>query len=424
MKRYFVWFAVAALVAGSACRRAETGTPLGTTYMQIARPAIWRVLPHSQAETLGLAPGDVVVSYNDEPVKTTEDLVQLQFRAVASPGHVPMTVLRGDEEMNLQVEPGVLGILPDAERYTASLAVAIKDVLGHYGVTVDYDWLAALTGESFAFKAIRGSGLCRSEWPGGRVGDYLDGLTEYYGLTFRLVFARDDADSARPASDVQRDARTAVRDELSRGRLVLVLEAEPGYGGEHWAVASRYGQDDSLVYGYTLGSAGEVPLSGTFVEAYEVGHHASKEPEPADMLTTVLTQALELGQAYADSGWQSGIAAYDVWIGALDTVPFCPVCQDSGAACFDRLVWALASDKESANRFLHDMRDALPGQAEIVDDIISGNETIIGKLNGIIQSGIRTGTQERQQKLARVVNEIQLIEAGLLGRYEDLIGEL
>ena len=424
MKRHFVWFAVAALVAGFACRRAETGTPLGMTYMQIARPAIWRVLPHSQAETLGLAPGDVVVSYNDEPVKTTEELVQLQFRAVASPGRVPMTVLRGDAEMNLQVEPGVLGILPDAERYTASLAVAVKDVLSHYGVTVDYDWLAALTGESFAFKAIRGGGHCRGEWPSGRVGDYLDGLTEYYGLTFRLAFARDDADSARPATEVQRDARAAVRDGLSRGRLVLVIEAEPGYGGENWAVAVRYDTDDSLVHGYALGSAGEVALNGTFVKVYEVGRRPSKEPEPADMLTTVLTQALELGQAYADSGWQSGIAAYDVWIGALDTVPFCPACPDSGAACFDRLVWTLASDKESENRFLHDMREALPGQTEMVDNIIADNETIIGKLNGIIQSGIKTGTRERQQKLARVVNEIQLIEAGLLGRYEGLIGEL
>jgi hypothetical protein len=178
------------------------------------------------------------------------------------------------------------------------------------------------------------------------------------------------------------------------------------------------------VYGYTLGSADEVALSGAFVEAYEVAHRSTAEPEPADMLTTVLTQALELGQAYADSGWQSGIAAYDVWIGSLDTVPFCPTCPDSGRACFDRLVWALLANKESANRFLQDMREAIPEQADIVDDIIDGNTTIIGKLDGIIQSGIQTGTLERQQKLAKVVNEIQVIEADLLGRYEDLIGEL
>lgn len=421
MKKYFVWFVVAALAAGLACRRAEIGTPLGTTYQQIARPAIWRVLPHSQAETLGLEPGDVVMSYNDEPVTTTEQLVQFQFQAVASRERIPMTVLRGDAEMKLMVEPGVLGVLPDAERYTGSLAVAIQDVLGHYGVTVDYDWLAALTGESFAFTARNGG--CRGAWPGGLAGDYLDGLTQQYGLTFRTVFA-GDADSARTADAVQQEALAAVRDRLSRGRLVLVFGVWPGNNGESWAVATRYDPADSLVYGYTLGSAGEVALSGTFEEAYEVGHRATGEPDPADMLTTVLTQGLELGQAYADSGWQSGIAAYDVWIGALDTVPFCAVSPDSGKSDFDRLIWTLLANKESANRFLQDMREAIPEQSELVDGIIDDNNTIIGKLNGIIQSGIRPGTLERQQKLAKAVNEVQIIETDLLGRYEELIGEL
>jgi hypothetical protein len=289
-------------------------------------------------------------------------------------------------------------------------------------VTADYDWLAALTGESFAFTARPGD--CRSAWPSGLAGDYLDGLTRYYGLTFRTLFAADDGDSARPASEVQTEALAAVRDQLSRGRTVLVFGVWPGYNGESWGVAARYDPDDSLVYGYTLGSAGEVALSGAIVEVYEVEQRSMGEPEPADMLTTVLTQALELGQAYADSGWQSGIVAYDVWIGSLDTVPFCPVCPDSGGACFDRLVWALLANKESANRFLEDMRVAIPGQAAIVDDIIADNGAIIGKLSGIIQSGIKTGTVERQQKLARTVNEIQLIEIDLLGLYEELISEL
>jgi len=422
MNRHFVTLALVALVVVIACRKEDTGTPLGTTYEQIARPAIWRVLPRSQAETLGLAPGDVIISYNDEPVKTIEELVQLQFKAVASPGKVPMTVLRGDAELKLAATPGVLGVLPDAERYPGGLAIALKDLLGFYGVTGDYDWLAALTGESFAFTA-RPDG-CRSAWPSGLAGDYLQGLTKYYGLTFRVLFAAADADSAQPAADQQKEALAAIRDRLSRGIPVLVLGAWSGAVGEEWAIAARHDPDDSLVYGYMPGSAGEVALTGRIVELYEVGHRATVEPEPAEMLTTVLTQALELGQAYADSGWQSGIAAYDLWIRSLDTVPFCPVCPDSGRACFDRLVWALLASKESANRFLTDMREAMPDQEALIDDIVAKNTTIISKLNGIIQSGIRPGTLERQQKLARAVNEIQLIETDLVGSYEDLIGEL
>jgi hypothetical protein len=421
MNRHFVTLALAALIAVVACQKKDTGTPLGTTYARIARPAVWHVLPRTQAETLGLESGDLVVAYGDEPVKTIGELVQFQLRLAGSPERIPLTVLRGDAELKLAADPGVLGVLPIAERYPGGLAVALRDMLGYYGVTVDYDWLAALTGESFAFTA-RPEG-CRGAWPNGLAGNHLEGLTQYYGLTFHPVFTAD-ADAARPAGKVRQEALAAIRAGLSGGKPLLVSGTWRGCNGESWGIATRCASGDSLVYGYMLGSAGEVALSGVFGEAYEVGHRPSAEPDPADMLTTVLTQALELGHAYADSGWQSGIAAYDVWIRSLDTVPFCPVCPDSGLACFDRLIWTLLANKESANRFLRDMREALPDQVDIIDEIVSVNDAIIGKLNGIIQSGIKPGTMERQQKLARAVNEIQLNEAGLLGLYEDLVGEL
>jgi hypothetical protein len=421
MNRHFFKLALVVLVAVIACRKEDIGTPLGTTYARIARPAVWRVLPRTQAETLGLKPGDLVVAYGDEPVKTTEELVQLQFRLAGAQERIPMTVLRGDAELKLTADPGVLGVLPNAERYPGGLAVALKDMLSYHGVTVDYDWLAALTGESFAFTA-RPEG-CRGAWPNGLAGDYLEGLTQYYGLTFRSVFAAD-ADSARPADKVHQEALSAIRDRLGRGKPLLVSGTWRGCNGESWGIATRCDSGNSFIYGYVLGSAGEVALDGVFREAYEVGHRSSAEPNPADMLTTVLTQALELGQAYADTGWQSGIAAYDLWIRSLDSVPFCPVCPDSGRACFDRLVWTLLANKESSNQFLQDMREALPDQTSLLDQIIAQNNAIVGKLNGIIQSGIKPGTLQRQQKLARTVNEVQLIEADLIHFYEDLIGGL
>jgi hypothetical protein len=421
MNRHFVTLALAAMVAVLACRKQETGTALGTTYAQIARPAIWRVLPRTQAESLGLESGDLVVSYSGEPVKTTEELVQLQFRSVASQQKIPMTVLRGDAEVKVEANAGVLGVLPDAERYPGGLAVALKDILGYYGVTADYDWLAALTGESFAFTARREG--CRGAWPDGLSGDYLEGLTKYYGLNFRSVFAAT-ADSARPVQEVQKEAVAAICEKLSRGKPVLVFGAWPGSNEYSWGIVSRHGPGDSTIFGYTLGSAGEVRLGGPIAEAYEVTHHATAEPDPADMLTTVLSQALELGQAAADTGWQSGIAAYDLWMKSLDTIPFCPVCPDSGQGCFDRLVWTLLANKESANRFLKDMREALPDQTDLIDEAIAKNEAIIGKLQGIIQSGVRIGTKESQEKLARAVNAIQLDETDLLGLYGELIGEL
>jgi len=421
VSRQSVLLALAALVVVFACRKEETGEALGATYAQIDRPAIWRVLPRTQAESLGLEPGDVIISYGDEPVKTTEELVQLQFRSVGSAERIPMTVLRGDAEVKVAATPGVLGVLPDAERYPGGLALALKDVLGYYGVTADYDWLAALTGESFAFTARREG--CRGAWPNGLSGDYLEGLTEHYGLTFRAVLG-GSADPVKPASEVQGDAVAAIRDRLARGRPILVFGAWPASNGFGWGVAARYDAADSALYGYTLGAGDEVRLSGPIAEAYEVSYRAADEPDPAELLAMVLTQALELGQASADSGWQSGIAAYDLWIRDLDTTPFCPVCPDSGKGCFDRLIWTLLANKESANRFLQDMREALPDQTALIDEAIAQNTAIIGKLSGIVQSGVKIGTTENQQKLARMVNEIQLGETELLGLYENIMGEL
>jgi len=56
MNRHFVFLALVALVVVVGCRKEESGASLGTTYAQIARPAIWRVLPRTQAETLGWSP--------------------------------------------------------------------------------------------------------------------------------------------------------------------------------------------------------------------------------------------------------------------------------------------------------------------------------------------------------------------------------
>lgn len=421
MNRHFVRLALVALVVVVACRKEETGAAFGTTYAQIDRPAIWRVIPRTQAESLGLEPGDVIVSYADEPVKTTEELVQLQFKSAGSAEKIPIVVLRGDAEVKVTATPGVLGVLPDAERYPGGLALALKDLLGYYGVTADYDWLASLTGESFLFTA-RSEG-CPGTWPNGLSGSNLDGLTEFYGLTFRAVFG-GSADSAKATSEDRHEAAAAIRDKLGRGKPVLVFGAWTGGNVMAWGVAARYNPADSALYGYTLGAGDEVRLGSVIAAAYEVTYRAADEPKPAEMLATVLTQAMELGQAYAETGWQSGIAAYDLWIRDLDTVPFCPVCPDSGRGCFDRVIWALLANKESANRYLQDMREALPDQTALIDEAIAKNTAIIGKLNGIVQSGVRIGTKESQQKLARMVNEIKLGETDLLGLYENIVGEL
>jgi hypothetical protein len=422
MTKRLVWFAVAALVVLSACRSGDNLTPLGATYERIARPAIWRILPGSQAESLGLEPGDVILSYNDEPVATNDELWQLQSQTTETEGSIPMTVLRGEQEINVAVRPGPLGVIPDADRYSSSLAVALEDILSSYGSVVDYDWLVAAAGESFTFTASKDE--CPRDWPGALAGDYLDVVEDVFGLDFQPVFTNEGADTAQAAAETRAVAVPAIRDELARGRTILVLADWPDDRWGFWGIVTRYDTDDSLFYGCTIGSAVEVPLTGVIEEAYDVRYSHVGEIDPDRFLTAVLAQSLELGQAAPESGWQSGIAAYDVWIAKLDTVPFCRYCGSESQACFDQLVWSSISNKESVNRLLSEMREALPDLADLIDELKADNSAILGKLEGVVRSGTRVGTPESQRKLARTVNEIQMIEADLLQVYEDLIAEL
>ncbi len=415
MRRQFLVLVALVLVAGVTCRQYDSGTPLGSVYERVARPVVWQLVPGSQAEQLGFQPGDLVVSYNDVIVKSNDDLWQLITESAATGTALPLVLLRGEEEITLSVQTGELGFVPDVGRYPSSLAIALEDVLDHVGAAANYDWLAALTGESFTFTAR--SGTCVSSWPGGLAGAYLRDIARTVGLSFGSLYSRGQSSDPEDAVD-------AIRSALSRGRIVLVQGGWPDEKAEYWGVAVRYDSDDSLVYGYTLGSADELPLTGAVSQAYELRRVGDAEDDPEELLSEVLVRALELGQAFADTGWQSGIAAYDLLIGALDSVPFCPVCQNGSQADFDRLLWTLKANRESANRFFADMREALPELAGLLDEAIADNTAIIAKIDGIIRSGVRTGTTTDQQKLMVVFQEIELIETDLLAIYEDLLAEL
>lgn len=415
-----VFIGLAALLAAAGCSRPEPGTPLGSTYARIGRPAVWRVTPRSQAESLGIQSGDVIVSYNNILVENNDELTRAMIGVDSATASVPLVVLRGDEEIRLNVRPGPLGIVPDAGRYPASLALALEDILNHFGVIAEYDWLAALTSESFAFTA--NPDVCRSWWVNALAGEYLDALEQQYGLEFQTLYAFGLGDST--ADSARTGLVELIRGELERGRIVLIHGGWPDEADPYWGVVVRYEDDDSLFYGYTAGLADEQPVTGDIMEAYVVRRTANDLPEPEAMLRAALVQALEMGQAYSDSGWQSGLAAYDVWIGALDSVPFCPECGEQSQACFDKLVIDLIANKESANRFLADMRDALPDEAELLAEAIGYNTAIISKLNGIELSRVRVGTRESQEKLARVVADIQLLESQLLMLYEEIVAGL
>lgn len=421
MKTKLVVPAIALLLSVFACRPPVTGTEIGAVYARIARPAVWRVLAHSRADSLGLVPGDLIISYNGEPVTSVDELVHQQSLSAEAGRPVPFTVLREERELELTADPGQLGILPDASRYTSSLAVALEDILSHHGSIADYAWLAAATGEAFTFTAEPGA--CATGWPGGLADEYLESLRPLFGLSFNAVYGFDPLADTLP-DQPQPAAVARIRAELDRGRTVLLLADWPDGRINQWGIAVRYDEADSTIYGYTTGSATPMPVTGFIDQAFDVRYSPVAEIDPADLLGTVLDHALELGQAYNDSGPQSGIAAYDVWLGALDSVPFCAICGEASQACFDNVVWSIVANKQTADEFLADVRDALPEQADLIDQIRSDDAVILARLDGIINSGTPVGTIDSQRRLARAVGEVQAIETDLLQLYEELLGEI
>jgi hypothetical protein len=404
--------ATLALFALLACEQAPKRTAPGSTFQQIARPAIWRVLPFSQAEMLGFAPGDILLGYNGEPVATNADVLAAQARVTADAGRVPVVIQRDGAELTLEVEPGPLGVLPLAARFPSSLAVALEDIMGALGLLADYDWLAALTGESFTLAAAADE--CRAWWPAGTAGSYLDDVALMTGLRLERVYALTDGGSGRDA----------VRGALDRDRGVLVRGGWPGHRAGFWGVATRHEPETGMVFGYTLDSGEELPLAGAVAEVFVIA--AERDWDDLDeVFALVLTQALELGLARTDAGRETGLQAYDRLIASLDTVPFCPACGEAESpVCFSRLVWSLVAHKESAIRFLAAMREVAPDQTGLIDEITGDLQAQVAKLEGIMRSGARIGRLEDQRKIARVMAEVQLIENDLLGLYEELLAGL
>ena len=406
----FVVFLAAVLSVLVGCREQPGRSEPGATYRLAARPEVWRVIPRGQAEQAGFLAGDVVLLYNGTSVRSNDAVREAQLQVPAGTERVTVTVLRGEEEMQLEVGPGPLGVMPVSARYPSSLALALEDIMHQLGLFTDYDWLAALTGESFTFTA--NADVCRAWWPGGKAGVYLESLARVAGL--KLV----------PLLDGTVEPSEAIRAALERGSRVLVAGGWPEYRADFWGVASRWNEAEKRVYGFTLDSPDELPLTGAVRAAYAV-EAGEGWAEPEELLATVLDQALELNQTFADSGWKSGFDAFDLLIAGLDTVPFCPVCgPEESQACFDRLVWVAIADKESQLRFLEAMKVALPDQVPLLDEALGDIGAIVGKLEGVTRSGAQVELPADREKLKFVFTEIEVVENDLIAVYEELIGGL
>jgi|GEM_PF-679513 len=411
-----------------ACRSKPAGRPLGSTYAELSKPEIWKIPGRSAAQLAGLKSGDVIISYNEEPVASITEFYQLENEVVGAGGRdsVKLTVLRDEQELSLQVPPVRLGFIPKSGMYASSLAKALDDIIQHYGQPGIYDWLAALSGGSFSLMLDEDN--CYSWGTDGLTEDYLTTVGKFTGLSFRLRYHQADSVApVQPGADSVKGADPgllSIREGLAHNQNLLVYGRWGNQPFYLWGVVSRIDADDSTIYGYTLDYGQEQALHTGVVRVYEVDFRGAVKPDPVQMTSTILEQALELGLRSSDTGWHSGLEAYDILQKKFEQFPVCLQGIDVSNDCFYRLVWRLVASKESANRFFAEMKEALPEQADLFDEVMGRNRAIIGKLEGIAAAGLRLDSPANQQKAARVLAEIQEIENDLLGFYEEIIGEL
>ncbi len=409
-----------AMIATVACTKRPTRTPLGATYRILDKNEVWKVPAKTQAQIIGLKPGDVLIAINDEPLKTIAELREWEARLKEQKGQLALTVLRDEQEITLTAKPEPLNFIPIATRYSASLAKALEDILRHFGQTGYYDWLAALTGEAITFSLKENN--CSSWGMGGdNTTANLPEVARWTGLDIKNLWRTNPDDS--PA--VTRSAVLAAIDNALDHKKTLLVYG--GWSGNLflWGIATDYHPQDSTVFGYSLNSGEKQPLTPELVqEIYEVRCRELVVPEPAELLAAVLDQALEMGLMSTNGDWHSGLEAYDILIKQLDQFPACAEGPEVATEHFYRLVWTLISHKESVNRFLEDIRTALPEKAGLLDEVIARNRAVIGRLEGIAATHLPLNSLENQRKLARVITEIQEVENDLLGIYEEIIGEL
>ncbi|MGQ9678391.1 MAG: hypothetical protein ACUVUD_03825 [bacterium] len=403
------------LLLAAGCRTTPRAEPLGTTYRAMDKPEVWKVPAKTTAQFVNLKPGDIIISYDESPISDLNALREAEARAVDKTGTIKLVVMRDEQELILEAKPGELGFIPSAMRYTASLAKALEEIMAYFGQHGYYDWLAGLTGETFSINVLEED--CSSWGYNGKAANSLEEIENLTGLSFKPLWQATAETTGNPLP--------IFKNNLNQNDALLLVWG--GWSGNPylWGVASRFNPSDSTIYGYSLGNGNEQPLMLEKINAiYQVKCRNEVIPDPVELLTTVLDRALEEGLAASESGWHSGLEAYDIIVKKLNRFPMCAEGPEVATGHFYRLVWSLISNKESANQLLADIKVALPEKSSLIDEVMARNRSIIGKLEGIAATHLPFNSLENQQKLARVMVEIQSIENDLLGLYEEIIGEL
>lgn len=96
--------------AYAALARLATESAWNAVGTQEKKLVITMVFPGSQAESLGLSAGDVILNYNRKPVTTDESLKEAKASVKQKQDEVEMVIERSGERITLKLRPGPIGL--------------------------------------------------------------------------------------------------------------------------------------------------------------------------------------------------------------------------------------------------------------------------------------------------------------------------
>jgi len=295
---------------------------------------IERLVEGSQAEELGILPGDVIAKYDGKSIETMSDL-QTAIGAATTP-EVELIIKREDEVIEIKAKSGKLGVflkavakvnrMPDAKiiegieplswesEEMISFIACVRRVLAHYGEQHNYMYLMGISGMAFRIHFF--DGWCPSSPDPGCGFNCSEVLLRTLGRESEEYFAESPFEKM-PGALTKTEMRQKIIEGIERGAPVIAIDIVQvpewgiitGYQNSKQDFFCRsyfdFGMDDYNIaektpwIAITIGEKGE-SLSGE------------------EAVRQSLAIAQMVGRTEKFENYFSGTAGLEAWIAALE----------------------------------------------------------------------------------------------------------
>ncbi len=449
MRRGLLVLLALIVIAGALCacagKHIQQAQLSGTEAKSVEREIhVERLVEGSQAQRLGIAPGDVIVEYDGKRVETPVDLKEAI--AVASRPEIKLIIRRGEKLIDMTVQPGKLGIylkmialvhrMPDAKVIEGieplswesgemiSFVASVRRVLAHYGEQYDYKYLMGISGTAFRIQFF--DGWCPSSPDPGCGFSCADVLLRTLGRRSENYFMKTAFQNVPNGLD-EEQMRQKIIESINKGLPVVAIDI---VNVPEWGIITGYQNNKQdffcrsyFDYGMTdYNIAEKTPWIAMTIG--EKGESLSGEAAVRQSLAV----ANKVGTTEKFDGYFAGPAALKAWIAALEneasfaTISAKTPTEDDRCSTNAWIYETFEANRAVASDFLKTyagvfgkMRDATLRLAGIYDKQVAllraGKENVVSPFTG----DMRPWTQELRDKEAATLKAVLTLENEAIG---------